>query len=508
VQQARPGINRRRGSDRAVKAVALRPSGEHAGRPHAAGIEGGNVVHEPDWKGPLGEAFEQAVAYLESLPERPVGSRADLDELRAALGGPLPEEPQDPREVVAALATAAEPGLMASGSGRFFGFVIGGATPAALAADWLTSTWDQNAGLHILGPAVSVAEEQAGRWLAELFGLPAGVSVGFVTGGQMANFTALAAARHEMLRRAGWDVETAGLPGAPPLRVLAGAGRHDTIDRALRFLGLGTGAIVPVEMDDQGRMHPDALRRALAGGRGPAIVCAQAGNVNSGAVDPLTEICEVAHEAGAWVHVDGAFGLWAAASPRLRPLVAGVELADSWATDAHKWLNVPYDSGVVLCAHPEAHRAAMGVRAVYLIHASGAERDEVDYTPEFSRRARSLPVYAAIRALGRSGVAALVERCCALASRFAEGLAAADGVVVLNEVVLNQVLVRFHAADGGHDAHTRRVVERVQDDGTCWMSGTTWRGQAAMRISVSNWTTDEADVDRSVAAILRCARAG
>jgi glutamate/tyrosine decarboxylase-like PLP-dependent enzyme len=463
-------------------------------------------VHEPDWKGPLGEAMERAVAYLESLPERPVGSRADLEELRATLGGPLPEEPREPREVIAELATAAEPGLVASGSGRFFGFVIGGATPTALAADWLTAAWDQNSGLYVIGPAASVIEEQAGRWLAELFGLPASVSVAFVTGVQMANFVALGAARHEVLHRAGWDVEKAGLPGAPPLRVLAGAGRHDTIDRALRFLGLGTDAIVAVEMDGQGRMRPDALRQALAAGRGPAIVCAQAGNVNSGAVDPLAEICKVAHQAGAWVHVDGAFGLWAAASPRLRPLVAGAELADSWATDAHKWLNVPFDSGVVLCAHPEAHRAAMGVRAAYLIHASGGERDPVDYTPEFSRRARSLPVYAAIRALGRSGIAELVERCCALARRFAEKLGAAEGVEVLNEVVLNQVLVRFHAADGAHDAHTRRVVERVQDDGTCWMSGTTWRGQAAMRISVSNWTTDEADVDRSVEAILRCAR--
>ncbi len=462
-------------------------------------------MHEPDWKGPLSEAFERAVAYLEGLPERPVDSRADLAELRAALGGPLPEEPKEQREVVAELATAAEPGVVASSSGRFFGMVIGGATPAALAADWLTSTWDQNAGLYVLGPAASVVEETAGRWLAELFGLPAGVSFGFVTGAQMATFTALAAARHEILRRAGWDVEAGGLVGAPPLRVLAGEGRHDTIDRSLRFLGIGSGAIVPVAMDDQGRMRPDALRQALGDGRGPAIVCAQAGSVNSGAVDPLVEVCELAHQAGAWVHVDGAFGMWAAASSRLRPLVAGVEAADSWATDAHKWLNVPYDSGVVFCAHPAAHRAAMGVRAAYLIHAAGGERDEVDFNPEFSRRARGFPVYAGIRALGRSGIVALVERCCALARRFAEELQRRDGVEVLNEVVLNQVLVRFHAADGDHDAHTRRVAERVRQDGTCWMSGTTWRGQAAMRISVSNWSTDEADVDRSVAAILRCA---
>jgi glutamate/tyrosine decarboxylase-like PLP-dependent enzyme len=462
-------------------------------------------MEEPDWKGSLGEAFDHALAYLEGLPDRPVTSRASLAEMRAALGGPLPEQPLEPGEVIASLATAAEPGVVASSSGRFFGFVIGGATPAALAADWLTSVWDQNAGLYILGPAASVVEEVAGGWLAELLGLPAGVSVGFVTGAQMANFSALAIALHEVLRRAGWDVESAGLWGAPRLRVLAGQGRHGTIDRALRFLGVGGAAIVPVDSDDQGRMRTAALRRALDQGSGPAIVCAQVGNVNSGAVDPVGEICEVAHQHGAWVHVDGAFGMWAAASPRLRPLVTGVELADSWATDAHKWLNVPYDSGLVFCAHPEAHRAAMGIRAGYLIHGTADERDALDYNPEHSRRARGFAVYAAIRALGRQGVAELVERCCELAGRFAERLAAADGVEVLNQVVLNQVLVRFRAADGDHDAHTRRVVERVQQDGTCWMSGTTWQGRAAMRISVSNWSTDEADVDRSVAAILRCA---
>jgi glutamate/tyrosine decarboxylase-like PLP-dependent enzyme len=462
-------------------------------------------VEAPDWKRPLGEAFEHALAYLEGLPARPVTSRASLAEMRAALGGPLPERPLEAREVVAALATAAEPGVVASSSGRFFGFVIGGATPAALAADWLTSVWDQNAGLFILGPAAGVVEEVAGAWLAELLGLPAGVSVGYVTGAQMANFTALAIAVREVLGRAGWDVQAAGLWGAPRLRVLVGQERHGSIDRALRFLGVGAAAIAPVDVDDQGRMRPAALRSALHQGDGPVVVCAQVGNVNSGAVDPVGEICEIAHRRGAWVHVDGAFGMWAASSPRLRPLVAGVELADSWATDAHKWLNVPYDSGLVFCAHPEAHRAAMGIRAGYLIHGDADERDALDYNPEFSRRARGFAVYAAIRALGRQGVAELVERCCGLAGRFAGRLAAADGVEVLNEVVLNQVLVRFLAADGDHDAHTRRVVERVQQDGTCWMSGTTWRGTAAMRISVSNWSTDQADVDRSVGAILRCA---
>jgi glutamate/tyrosine decarboxylase-like PLP-dependent enzyme len=462
-------------------------------------------VEAPDWAAVLGQAYDSALDYLTGLPTRAVGSSASRPAMRSALGGPLPEAPEDPRKVIAALAEAADPGLVATPSGRFFGFVIGGANPAALAADWLTAAWDQNAGLFVLGPAAAVVEEVAGAWLAELFGLPAEVSVGFVTGGQMANFTALASARHELLRRAGWDVEADGLAGAPRVRVLAGGQRHDTIDRALRFLGLGSAAITPVETDDQGRMRPAAFQDRLRSGSGPTIVCAQVGGVNTGAIDPVGEICRLAHETGAWVHVDGAFGLWAATTPRLRPLLAGVELADSWATDAHKWLNVPYDSGLVFCAHPEAHHAAMGIRASYLIHGTDAERDALDHNPEFSRRARGFPVYAAIRALGRVGIAELVERCCALARRFADRLAAHDGVEVLNDVVLNQVLVRFHAPDGDHDGHTRRVVRRVQDDGTCWMSGTTWNGQAAMRISVTNWSTDEADVDDSVAAILRCA---
>ena len=349
-----------------------------------------------------------------------------------------------------------------------------------------------------------MVEEVASAWLVELLGLPAPTSVGFVTGAQMANFTALAIAVRDVLGRAGWDVDTDGLWSAPRVRVIVGEGRHGTIDRALRFLGMGTGSIVAVPMDGQGRMTVPALAEALADGAGPTIVCAQAGNVNTGAVDPIGEICDLAHRSGAWVHVDGAFGLWAAASPRLRPMLAGVERADSWAMDAHKWLNVPYDSGVVLCAHPAAHRAAMGVRASYLIHAEGGERDALEYNPEFSRRARGFAVYAAIRAMGGIGIADLVERSCALARRFADRLSAA-GVEVLNEVVLNQVLVRFRAADGDHDTYTRRVLDLLQDDGTCWMSGTTWNGMAAVRISVSNWSTDEDDVDRSVAAILACA---
>jgi glutamate/tyrosine decarboxylase-like PLP-dependent enzyme len=466
-------------------------------------------VIRPDWKSPLAEAFEQALTYLESLPSRPLGPAPDLAALRAALGGPLPDAPADPRAVVADLAHAADGGIMPSGSGRYYGFVVGGATPAALAAEWLTTAWDQNAGLAAMGPAAAVVEEIAGAWIVDVLGLPAGASVGFVTGAQTATLTGLAVGLGVVLRAEGWDVARQGLWGAPPVRVLAGEGRHGTIDRALRFLGVGTDAVVPVPADDQGRTRLDALQAALAETPGPLVVCAQLGNVNSGALDPVGEICELAHERGAWVHVDGAFGLWAAATPRLRPLVAGVERADSWATDAHKWLNVPYDSGIVVCAHPEAHRATMGVRAGYLVTAEGLARDGLDYGPDHSRRARGFAVYAGLRALGRQGVADLVERGCALARRFAEQLAAADGVEVLNDVVLNQVLVRFTGRDGdpvADDERTRRVVDRVQAEGTAWLSGTLWRGRAAMRISVSNWSTDAADVDATVAAILRCAR--
>jgi len=463
-------------------------------------------MRQPDWESTLTKARDLALAHLTGLPERPVGAAATAAELRAALGVPLPDGPGDPTEVIADLAAAAEPGLVATASGRFFGFVIGGSTPAALAADWLTATWDQNAGLYATSPAAAVAEEVAGVWLIDLLGLPADASVGFVTGAQMANLTGLAAARHAVLRDVGWDVETQGLIGAPAIRVVANAERHGTIDRALRFLGIGTAAIEPVEVDGQGRMSAAALRTTLDGRRGPTIVCTQVGNINTGAVDPVGDLCAVAHEVGAWVHVDGAFGLWASASPRLRPLLAGVEHADSWATDAHKWLNVPYDSGLAFCAHPEAHRSAMGTRASYLIHAAGAERDSLEYNPEFSRRARGFPVYAAIRALGRSGIAELVDRCCDAARAFADRLSVHDGVEILNEVVLNQVLVRFHSPDGDHDELTRRVVERVQRDGTCFMTGTTWHGHAAMRVSVSNWSTDLSDVDRSVETIIDCLR--
>jgi glutamate/tyrosine decarboxylase-like PLP-dependent enzyme len=453
----------------------------------------------------LNDATAHATGFLEELPERRVAPTATAEELRKELGGSLPGSPRDPRRVVAELAKAVEPGLMATAGGRFFGFVIGGNLPAALAADWLTSAWDQNAGLYVAAPAASVVEEVCGAWLVELLGLPETVSYGFVTGCQMANFTALAAARHHVLEEVGWDVEVDGLVGAPPIRVIVGEERHVTIDRALRFLGLGTANLRSVPADDQGCMRPDALGATLAKSSEPTIVCAQAGNVNTGAVDPLHAICDAARETGAWVHVDGAFGMWAAASPTLRPLVDGIERADSWATDAHKWLNVPYDSGLVFCAHPVAHRAAMGSHASYLVHSEGRERDELDWNPEFSRRARGFPMYAALRSLGRSGITDLVDRCCAHARRFAEALAREPGIEVLNEVVLNQVLVRFLDPGGDHDARTRAVVKAVQEDGTCWLGGTTWQGKAAMRISVSNWSTTTEDVDRSVATILRAA---
>jgi glutamate/tyrosine decarboxylase-like PLP-dependent enzyme len=460
---------------------------------------------DPDTRALLDQVASYAGGFLDSLPQRPVGSSATLEDMRKALDSPLPMDGLDACTIIKDLTTAAEPGLVATPSGRFFGFVIGGAMPATVAADWLTSVWDQNAGLFVASPAAAVAEEVASRWLMELLGLPPACSVGFVTGGQMANFTCLAAARHHVLAAVGWDVQKQGLQGASALRVIANATRHDTIDRSLRYLGLGTDCITPVATDDQGRISIADLRKVLEFSDTPAIVCAQAGNVNSGAFDSLGELCAIAHEHGAWVHVDGAFGLWAAVSPTREHLVAGVDQADSWATDAHKWLNVPYDSGLAFCAHPESHRAAMSVHASYLIHAEKGERDEMDWNPEFSRRARGFAVYAAIRHLGRSGITGMIDRCCDHAQRFSELLGADPNVEILNEVVLNQVLVRFLAEDGNHDAKTRAVISRVQQDGTCWMSGTTWREVAAMRISVSNWSTTTEDVEKSAAAILRIA---
>jgi glutamate/tyrosine decarboxylase-like PLP-dependent enzyme len=443
----------------------------------------------------LRRTAELAADFLESLDRRPVRPGASVDELRRSLGGPLPEGPSDPAEVVEDLVRAAEPGVVGIPSGRYFGFVIGGAVPASLAADWLTSTWDQNVGIVIGGPSAAVVEEVAGGWLKELLGIPAHASFAFVTGCQLAHVTCLAAARHAVLERAGWDVERDWLAGSPPIRVFVGGKRHVTVDRALRLLGLGRRHATHVAADDQGRMRVDALADALRGGEGPAIVCAQVGEVNTGAIDPLPGIADLCAETAAWLHVDGAFGLWASASPTLRPLAAGVERADSWATDAHKWLNVPYDCGLAFVAHPDAHRAAMRVAAEYIVIDEQAMREPMDWTPEFSRRGRGFAVYAALRSLGRTGVADLVDRCCRHARTFGDELARLPGCQILNEIVLNQVLFRFR-----DDATTSTVLAAVQESGEAWMSGTTWDGRAAIRISVSNWRTSDEDVARTVAA--------
>jgi glutamate/tyrosine decarboxylase-like PLP-dependent enzyme len=440
---------------------------------------------------------DYAADFVDTLDERPIRWQADLEQLLTTLDGPLPEHGLDDRAVIASLVEAAEPGLVAIPSGRYFGFVIGGGIPAALAADWLASAWDQNPGLYAGGPSAAIVEEISRRWLAELLGLPADVSAAFVTGCQMAHVTALAAARHHVLAQAGWDVGQDGLADSPPIRVVVGAKRHVTVDRALRLLGIGAASLVVVPADDQGRMQVSELPDL---GGAPTIVCGQAGEVNTGAFDDLSAIADAAHAGGAWFHVDGAFGMWAAASPKLRHLVRGIERADSWATDCHKWLNVPYDSGIAFCAQSDAHRAAMSVTASYLVQAKDPRmRDAVDWTPEFSRRARGFAIYAAIRSLGRDGIAEMVERCCAHARTFA-ALLEDGGATIVNDVVLNQVLVRF-----GDGELTRDVIARVQQDGTCWLGGTDWGGEHAMRISVSNWRTTAEDVERSAAAILAAA---
>jgi glutamate/tyrosine decarboxylase-like PLP-dependent enzyme len=448
-----------------------------------------------DFDAPLDRAHRHARDWLGTLADRPVPPRAGVADVVAALGPDLPAGSTPPAEVVDHLAKAVDAGLTAMPSGRFFGFVIGGTLPAALAADWLVSAWDQNALLRRLSPASAAVEDVAATWLLDLLGLPADAAVGFVTGGTMANFTCLAAARDEALRRAGWSVAARGLTGAPALRVLAGAEVHESVTVALRYLGLGAPQVVAA--DEQGRLRPDALAAALDDAPdGPVIVCLQAGNVHSGAFDPFAEAIDLAHARGAWVHVDGAFGLWAAASPRTRPLLAGYELADSWATDAHKTLNVPYDSGIAVVRDAAALRAAMGMRADYLL--TGAVGEPMDAVPELSRRAHGVPVWAALRSLGRSGTAELVERLCDHAQAFARGLAALDGVTVLNDVGFTQVCASF-----GDDERTRQVVEALLADGTTWMTGSRWRGRDVLRISVSNWSTSDDDVERSLEAVRR-----
>jgi glutamate/tyrosine decarboxylase-like PLP-dependent enzyme len=446
----------------------------------------------------LDDAARLAHGFIESLPARPVGSQAGIEELRSRLARPLCEEGEDARVVIEELARDAEPGLIASPGPRYFGFVIGGALPVAVAADWLTSAWDQNAGGYVAAPSLSVVEEVAAGWVRELLGLPAGCGIGFVTGCQMAHFTCLAAARDAVLRDAGWDVEAKGLQGAPELCVIAGDHAHVTVTVACRMLGLGAERIRLVATDDQGRMLPADLELALAEHDGPTIVCAQAGEVNTGAFDPLVEIVDACRRSGAWCHIDGAFGLWAAVSPARRRLLEGFERADSWATDGHKWLNVPYDCGIAAVADPSAQRAAMSSTSAYI----PPHEDDVpwgfDWTPEFSRRARGVPLYAALRSLGRAGLAEIVDRCCDHAQRMASRLADAHGVEVLNDVVLNQVLVRLD----DDDEVTERVIDRVQREGTCWVSGSTFRGRAVMRVSVVGWQTTAEDIDKSAESIL------
>ncbi|MEA2287649.1 MAG: hypothetical protein QOJ21_3692 [Solirubrobacteraceae bacterium] len=453
----------------------------------------------------LRRAADLALDYLRRVPDLPVREDASLEELRSALNVPLNDEPMPPLEVVEDLVAAVEPGLVASQGPRYFGFVVGGGLDSAIAADWLTSAWDQNSGGYPVAPSASVAEEVACAWLLDVLGLPATAGVGLTTGCQMAHVTCLAAARNRVLADAGWDVERDGMFGAPEIRVLAGAKAHATVFAALRLLGFGGARVELVPVDGQGRMRIAGLEAALRAGDGPAIVIAQAGEVNTGAIDAMPEVTRLAREHGAWCHVDGAFGLWAAASPALRGLVAGVEDADSWATDGHKWLNVPYDCGVAIVRDRAAHHAAMNAfeGAAYIPRPLQDERSQSAWVPEFSRRARGFTVYAAIRELGRTGVADLVERCCAHARLMAELLGAEDGVEVLNDVVLNQVLVRF--GRNGQNA-TDDVMGAVQLEGTCWMSGTTWDGERAMRISVCNWRTTEDDIRRSAAAILAQAR--
>jgi len=443
--------------------------------------------------------------YLTALPDRTVAGDVTRAALVARIADELPDGPTDPTRVVEELAASVDPGLVASSGGRYFGFVTGGTLPAAMAADWLTSAWDQNTALWPMSPGAITVQGIVSAWVLELLDLPRDAGVGLVTGAQMANWTCLAAARHKVLRDAGWDVEALGLLGAPEVNLVVGEYRHSTIDRALRFLGLGDGRSHVVPSDDEGRMLATRLAELLQGLTGPTIVCSQAGEVNTGAFDPFEPIVAIAHEHGAWVHVDGAFGLWARACADRRRLTAGLEDADSWSIDGHKWLNVPYDAGFAVTAHPGAHAAAMTQLAPYLAAQDDARRDPMNWSPDASRRARGFAAYGAIRSLGRSGIDELIDRNCRLARRFAERLGSVTGIEILNEVVLNQVLVRFtDAADA--DAHTRDVIAAVQLDGTCWAGGTVFKGRAAMRISVSSWATTEADVDDSVEAILRCAR--
>lgn len=456
----------------------------------------------------LRKAFELAVSFLDDLDRKPVSEAVDLADLRSRLGRPLADKPSPPASVIAELARDVEGGIVRSAGGRFFGWVIGGGLPAAIAADWLTSVWDQNAVLYGAGPAAAVVEEVVGKWMKEILGLAADASFALVTGTQMAHFTCLAAARRAVLERCGWDVEEKGLFEAPRVRILCSDQRHGSIERAVRYLGLGQAHVVNLSTDSMNRIKPDSLQTALGGeSSAPTIVVLQAGDICTGAFDDFENMIPMAKRQNAWVHVDGAFGLWAGASPRYRHLLKGVERADSWTTDAHKWLNVPFDCGFAFVASPKAHRDSMSHRAAYLTHDEHA-RDQMDWTPEWSRRARGFPSYAALRQLGRSGLANLIERSCDYAQSLVRELAKLPGVVALCEPVLNQALVRFedprpNASPADHDRRTDSIISAVVASGEAFFTATTWKGMRAMRVSVCNWRTTPSDIKRAVAAFAK-----
>jgi glutamate/tyrosine decarboxylase-like PLP-dependent enzyme len=461
---------------------------------------------EKFYRKPLEVALEQSLTFVNSLDHRSAGATTDLSSLRRHLEKPLSNKGVPPEEVVHDLARDADGGLVGSAGGRFFGWVIGGSLPGALAADWLSSAWDQNAGIYATSPAAAVVEEVAGSWLKELLGLPREASFALVTGCQMAHTTCLAAARHALLAQAGWDVERRGLYGAPPIRMVTSDQRHGTFERAVRLLGLGLSQIEVIPSEPGGSLRESDLHRALESNPGvPTLVLLQAGDVHAGAYDDFETLIPVAKKFGAWVHVDGAFGLWAAASPHYRHLVRGVERADSWATDGHKWLNVPYDCGYAFVRDAESHRASMAQHEAYLVQQAHA-RDELDWNPEFSRRARGFPTYAALRQLGRDGLAELVDRCCRHARSIVTRIGNLPGTEVLAIPIINQGLLRFldrkpGATDADHDRRTNEVIEAIDRSGEAYFGGTVWRGQRAMRVSVSGWQTTEEDVDRVVAAV-------
>ena len=446
----------------------------------------------------LKNTAERAIRYLEGLPCRSVTPTQDAVEALGSLRTPMPDDPASPESVLELLDSIGSPATMAMAGPRFFGFVVGGSLPAALAANWLAGAWDQNSALANATPGTALLEQVALEWLVDLFGLPPGSAGTFVTGATMGNFCGLAAARHAVLTRVGWNVEADGLFGSPPITVIVGDEVHPSLTKSLGLLGMGRNRVVRVPVDGQGRMRRDAFEPVIERVEGPAIVCLQAGNLNSGAFDPFEPLCEKAHEAGAWVHIDGAFGLWAAVVDGLNHLTRGIEQADSWVTDAHKWLNVPYDSGMAFVRNPDSLKAAMAISAEYLPVETG-DRNPSDFTPEFSRRARGVDIWAALRSLGRSGLADQIERTCSHARRFADGLRGA-GYSILNDVVLNQVVVSF-----GDAQTTERIIERIQADGTAWCGRTQWQGHTAMRISVSSWATDESDVEKSLDAMVRSA---